>query len=105
MDRSHHQYKSEILKLGKLDDATFLHLVIPQEAMVIGMRVNQIELPEECLIVSVQRGNKQYVVHGHTVLQSGDRITVFTKQDFSSVVRDKFLEVIPEENLEQEPNS
>jgi CIC family chloride channel protein len=105
MDRSHHQYKSEILKLGKLDDATFLHLVIPQEAMVIGMRVNQIELPEECLIVSVQRGNKQYVVHGHTVLQSGDRITVFTKQDFSSVVRDKFLEVIPEENLEQEPDS
>jgi len=105
MDRSHHQYKSEILKLGKLDDATFLHLVIPQEAMVIGMRVNQIELPEECLIVSVQRGNKQYVVHGHTVLQAGDRITVFTKQDFSSIVRDKFLEVIPEENLEQEPDS
>ncbi|MBK5108376.1 MAG: chloride channel protein [Anaerolineales bacterium] len=105
MDRSHHQYKSEILKLGKLDDATFLHLVIPQDAMVIGMRVNQIELPEECLIVSVQRGNKQYVVHGHTVLQAGDRITVFTKQDFSSAVRDKFLEVIPEENPEQEPDS
>ena len=73
--------------------------------MVSGMRVNQIELPEECLIVSVQRGNKQYVVHGHTVIQAGDRITVFTKQDFSSAVRDKFLEIRPEENPEQEPHS
>ena len=102
MNRSHHQYKSEILKLGKLHDAAFLHLVIPPDAKVVGKRVNQIELPEQCLIVSVQRGNKQFVVHGHTVLRADDRITVFTKQDFSEVAREKLLEVVPDESPDQE---
>jgi len=100
INRSHHQYKSEILKLGKLDDATFLHLVIPEDGVVVGMRVNQIKLPEECLVVSVQRGNKQYVVHGNTVIQPGDRVTVFTKQDFSPAVSEILSEVKPLE----EPN-
>lgn len=95
INRSHHQYKSEILKLGKLDDATFLHLVIPQDGAVAEKRVNQIDLPEECLIISVQRGNKQYVVHGNTIIQAGDRITVFTKQEFSNTVRDKLSEIKP----------
>jgi CIC family chloride channel protein len=88
INRSHHQYKSEILKLGKLDDATFLHLVIHPDAAVVGKRVNQIELPEECLIVSVQRGNKQRVVHGNTLIKAGDRITVFTKQEYSTAVKE-----------------
>ena len=104
INRSHHQYKSEILKLGKLDEAMFLHLEIPSEAAVVGKRVNQIELPEECLIVSVQRGKKQYVVHGNTVIQSGDRITVFTNQDSSVAVRDRLSEIKPAEKLEQEDN-
>jgi CIC family chloride channel protein len=99
INRSHHQYKSEILKLGKLDDATFLHLVIPEDGVVVGMRVNQIELPEECLIVSVQRGKKQYVVHGNTVIQAGDRITVFTQQDLSPEVSEILSAEKPPEGL------
>jgi CIC family chloride channel protein len=100
INRSHHQYKSEILKLGKLDDATFIHFEISPEAAVAGKRVNQIGLPEECLIISVQRGKKQYVVHGNTIIKPGDRLTVFTKQDFSEEVREKLTRVQPPEPIE-----
>ena len=99
-NRSQHQYKSEILKLGKLDDATFLHIAISPEADIVGQRVNQIDLPEECLIVSVQRGKKQYVVHGKTIIQPGDRLTVFTKQDFSEPVKERLTRLKEPENSE-----
>jgi CIC family chloride channel protein len=92
INRSHHQHKSEILKLGKLDDSTFLHIEIAPDAAVAGKRVNQINLPQECLIVSVQRGNKQHVVHGNTIIKAGDKITVFTKQDYMDAVRNRLTE-------------
>jgi CIC family chloride channel protein len=88
INRSHHQYKAEILKLGKLDEATFMHLVIPENAAVDGKRAKEITLPEESLIVSVQRGRKQHVVHGNTIIYAGDRITVFTDEDSGPIVQE-----------------
>ncbi|MGB2896398.1 MAG: chloride channel protein [Anaerolineales bacterium] len=89
INRSHHQHKAETLKLEKLDDATFLHLVIPQDAMVVGMQVKEVDLPVDCLIVSVMRGKKQQAVHGNTIIHAGDKITVFANEECSSIVRDQ----------------
>ncbi len=96
VNRSHHQYKADILKLGKLDDTMFVHIVIPQDATVVGKRVKEIDLPEDSLIVSVQRGKKQHVVHGNTVLQSGDKITVFTEEECFPSVRDRLTMITQE---------
>ncbi|MFV9674688.1 MAG: chloride channel protein [Anaerolineales bacterium] len=95
INRSHHQHKAETLKLEKLDDSTFLHLVIPQDATVVGMRVKEVDLPVDCLIVSVLRGKKQQAVHGNTIIHAGDKITVFTKEECSSIVRDQLLQAHP----------
>lgn len=89
INRSHHQYKREVLRLGRLDDATFIHMVIPENAVVVGKRVKEIILPENCLIISVQRGRKQHVVHGNTIIQSGDRITIFTDEESVPKIREK----------------
>jgi Trk K+ transport system NAD-binding subunit len=43
--------------------------------------VSSLELPEECLILSVQRGRKHHLAHGYTVLRGGDRLTVFAHRD------------------------
>jgi CIC family chloride channel protein len=89
INRSHHQHKAETLKLEKLDDATFPHLMIPQDATVVGMRVKEVDLPIGCLIVSVLRGKKQQAVHGNTIIHAGDKVTVFTNEECSSIVRDQ----------------
>ncbi len=89
INRAHHQHKAETLKLEKLDDATFLHLEIPEDALVVGMRVKEVDLPEDCLIVSVLRGKNQQAVHGNTIIQAGDKITVFTNKECSSIVHKK----------------
>jgi CIC family chloride channel protein len=102
VNRSHHQYKAEVLKLKKLNNATFLHLTLPENAVVIGKKVREISLPVDCLIVSVQRGQKQYVVHGNTILQANDQIIVFADESCSSHVREQLLEPQVEGEVEED---
>jgi CIC family chloride channel protein len=79
--RGHHQHRAEILRLGQVDGTSFLQLRIPSDSSAIGRRVSELELPEECLIISVRRGRKLHMAHGFTTLEGGDRVTVFAGSD------------------------
>jgi CIC family chloride channel protein len=79
--RAHHQHRAEVLRLGQVDGTTFLQLKIPPKSPAVGRRIRELELPEECLIVSVRRGRKLHMAHGHTVLEDGDRVMVFAGCD------------------------
>lgn len=85
--RAHHQHRAEILRLGKLDDAGFMHVKIPDQSPAVGQRISEIRLPEACLIVSVRRARKLHVAHGHTVLQAGDEVTAFAGEECIPVLR------------------
>jgi CIC family chloride channel protein len=85
--RSQHQYNADIERLGRLIDAEFIHVEIPPEASVVDKRISEIDLPEECLIVSVHRGRKLYTAHGYTTLHSGDRLTVFIQDGYVADIR------------------
>jgi len=87
--RARHQHKIETLRLGKLDGTEFVHIDIPSRSPVIGKRVSEIKLPEQCLIVSVQRDRKPYIAHGYTILQEGDQVTVFAEHSCVSRVRER----------------
>jgi len=88
--RAQHQHHANVTRLGKLVDTEFAQLEIPTGAWVVGKRVSELELPEECLIVSVHRGRKLFVAHGYTTLQAGDRLTVFAKDKRLSGIRELF---------------
>ena len=47
----------------------------PAEALA-GLRVRDLDLPEECLMVAVRRAGRTLVPRGETVLLSGDRLLV-----------------------------
>lgn len=85
--RASHQHRAETLRLGRLDNASFVHIDIPADSPVVGWRISEIQLPEECLIVSVRRGRKLHVAHGHTVLQAGDQVTGFASQAYIPLLR------------------
>jgi len=74
INRSRHQYRADIERLGKIVDSEFTQVHIPPGAGVVGKQISEIELPEECLIVSVHRGRKLYIAHGYTTLQAGDQL-------------------------------
>jgi CIC family chloride channel protein len=99
--RAHHQHRAETLQLGKLDGAGFAHITVSPEAAVVGQRVSEVELPEECLIVSVRRGRKLHVAHGYTTLQAGDMVTVFSDDKHLPVVRQKLTGMTPPDEREK----
>jgi CIC family chloride channel protein len=79
--RAHHQHQADVLRLGQMDGTSFLHLRIPSDSFAIGQRISELELPDECLIVSVRRGRRLHMAHGYTTIESGDRVTVFAGSD------------------------
>jgi CIC family chloride channel protein len=79
--RAHHQHRAEVLRLGQVDGTSFLQMRIPAASPAAGQRISELGLPEECLVISVRRGRKLHMVHGHTVLQGGDRVTVFADSE------------------------
>ncbi|MFQ6100302.1 MAG: chloride channel protein [Anaerolineae bacterium] len=85
--RAQHQHQVEVLRLGKLDSASFVQVEIPPQSPVIGQQVSEISLPEECLIVSVRRGRKLHIAHGKTILREGDRVIVFADYGCIPIVR------------------
>ena len=75
--RAHHQHRASVLRLGSVDGTSFLHLRVSPGASAAGRRISELELPEQCLIISVRRGRELHMAHGYTTLEAGDRVTVF----------------------------
>lgn len=96
--RSHRQQRAETLRLGKLDNTDFIEVEIPAEAKVVGKALHEIDLPEDCLVVSVRRGRKLHVAHGRTRLREKDKLTVFVRQEHSAEVRHSLTMPSPEKD-------
>lgn len=91
IQRARHQSRSERQQLGKIIDSEFIELEIPPQGVVIGKRVSEIQLPEDCLIVSIQRGRKFYIAHGYSTLEAGDQLTVISTEKSAAGVREILL--------------
>ena len=85
--RAHHQHRAELLRLDKLDRASFIDVRISPQSPVVGKRLSELDLPDDCLVVSVRRGRKLHVAHGYTVLEGGDQVTIFADQNYLPLVR------------------
>ena len=57
---------------------------------VVGQRISEIDIPEDCLIVSVHRERKLYIAHSFTTIQVGNWDTVFSRVDCVAEFRVKF---------------
>ncbi len=91
--RGRHQHRIDGLQLGQRDGMTLVEIDIPVGSPACGLRVSQVILPEECLIVSLRRGRKHQVVHGATLLKAGDVVTVFAGCDCMPLVRQRLTGV------------
>ena len=91
IQRARHQSHSDRQQLGKTIDSEFLEMEIPPNTMAIGKRVSEILLPEDCLIISIQRGRKLYFAHGYSTLEAGDELTMISSEGSAAMVRENLL--------------
>jgi len=99
--RAHHQHRAEALRLGKLDGAGFTNISVPPGAPGAGRLVSEIDLPDDCLIVSVRRGRHLYIAHGNTQLQPHDLVTVFAEDECLPEVQKRLAGETPPENSKE----
>lgn len=73
-DRDEQELKETLLR-----DDRFLSLRIETGAdteRLIGKRLEEIDMPEGCLVAVILRGGRPIVPHGPTMLEEGDRLTI-----------------------------
>lgn len=75
------QHKSEIERLARMDNSAIMQLPLPKDAHILGKTISKINLPEDCLIISIRRGSRLIIAHGYTRLQAGDQLTLITHKD------------------------
>jgi CIC family chloride channel protein len=77
--KAHDQHRAEFLRVSKLNDADFAKVTITPGSASAGRLISELKLPQECLIVSVQRGNQLIIPHGYTRLRAKDQLTIFAE--------------------------
>jgi len=52
-----------------------------------GEKLGAMRLPEDCTVVSVQRGRKIIIPHGDTVVEPGDKVIAFATEGCAPTLR------------------
>jgi CIC family chloride channel protein len=95
------QHRDEMLQLRHLDQTGLIQLQLPANSPVVGRRVRELSLGEDCLLVSVRRKGRLRLVRGETVLQAGDQVTVFAEKPRAENLRKQLLGEAPMEEQTQ----
>ncbi len=77
--REEERQRRQIMARAQDEGLEFVQVELPRDAWAVNKYVRELQLPHECLLVSVRRGRKVWFPHGDTLLQAGDRLTVYTQ--------------------------
>lgn len=75
------QHRTERVKY-ETNDIHFIEIPLLEHDPIIGKTLQEFGrfLPEECILVSIKRGQRLLIPHGHTIFQKGDIITAFVRE-------------------------
>ncbi len=99
------QHQEEMLTLRHLNQAGLMQVQISKKSPLVGMKVRELELGEDSLLVSIRRRNKLRVVRGDTVLQAEDQVMIFAEHPRESQLRERLNgnNIVPEGSSETIP--
>jgi CIC family chloride channel protein len=87
MRRQEIQHRMDRMRLGRVTGAEFLEFEIAPGSPALDKALQEIALPHDCVIVSIQRGRRVLIPHGDTLLQVGDKITAFVEIEDEEALR------------------
>ncbi len=79
--RSEIEQETKALSRRYQDEAGFVEITLGPTDAIIGKELQEVarQLPRECIIVSLQRGETTHIPHGDTVFEAGDQLTAFMR--------------------------
>lgn len=64
---------------------------VTAESALAGVMVRDFNWPKEMLLISIRRGNQELLIHGDTVLQIGDTLTILTDTQHLDTIRNQII--------------
>jgi Trk K+ transport system NAD-binding subunit len=58
-----------------------------------GKMIKDLDLPDQCLLVGVKRGEKEIIPKGDTCIYSGDYLIVLADEELAGYVNEQLLEL------------
>ena len=79
--RAELQHRAKRMRLRNIDETEFLEIPLTDQCAAVGKTLVEIagQLPDECIVISIRRGNRVLIPHGDTIFQAGDRVTAFVR--------------------------
>ncbi len=81
------QEHTDQLRLGRLTGTDILDILIHPQSQVVGKKVCDVELPENCVLISVRRGQNVQIVKGSTIIEADDRVTALVDSAHADELR------------------
>jgi CIC family chloride channel protein len=79
--RAEIQQKTKHIQRQYAEETEFVNIALVEGDQVVGKTVADIapNLPDDCVLVSIQRNNNLIIPHGDTVFRAGDQVTAFIR--------------------------
>lgn len=90
IEKQHREHIHDRLRMQAVVRTELMQVSLTESDNAAGKRIRELDLPQECVIVAVQRGDQTIVPRGDTELQSGDRLVALG----TPVVYSKFLQIL-----------
>lgn len=74
-------YHIDRLRMETIVGSDLMEIYVRNDDSANGKYLNEIHLPEDCVIISIQRGRKVVVPRGHARLMAGDRLIVLASNE------------------------
>ncbi len=82
-----HRRRVELLRLQRDSGAQMISVTLREQDRACGLRLRELRLPEDCLLVSIRRGRETIIPRGETRLLAGDRLALFVHPSRESAIR------------------
>lgn len=74
-------------------EKNILEISVCLNSRIDGKAIKEINLPANCLLVSIRRGEKEIIPNGNTIINSGDLLYVFVDEDKAAEIKEELLEI------------
>lgn len=84
------QHKMALMRHDHGVGARFVELKVAKDTPVLTASLAKLDLPWNCVIVSIRRGDQVIIPHGNTSLELGDKVTAFVEAEDEKTLREWF---------------
>ena len=84
--------------------ASLIDMTVPDEGRVVGQRIRDIDIPEQCVVAAVLRDGQFVVPRGKTDIRAGDEVVFVGPNEAIQAAHDTFSETTPDPDVKPGPD-